>query len=526
MSRPDPRRRAKDPRRLRTCTQCLAWGVLWRPTCSTCCDFSRRYPAGICSTCRREVPVRDGVCRLCRKQATLISKVDGHAHRKVDLTVAARTGHQLFFANVGHFRGKGTTRQPKVTPQAAVETPPRVIVADPGRRPGVQLMLCDPLRDYRGTSPQTPPRDPALMALLLHHTETLAERYGWQKFTVRNVRYVLNGLAGCHEPGETIKASTVQALTELKVPTRRVLEVLSMVDGLLVDDRPDALTRHIDAQFAELPTPMRQELQVWIDTLRHGGPRRRAHPEMTTRTRLLCARPFLLEVATRYQTLRQVTGDDVSTWLECCRRPEDTLGALRDLFRVLKTQRLVFTNPTSRIHHARRHKHIPRPLSPQVLQQIGHVAQDNPVLRVVVVLIGVHALSPKQVCGLQLDDIDLPNRRLHLNGTERSLDPFSADAINDYSSYRHHRWPHTSNPHLLVTSISANDHSTVSAPWLCNLFRDLPATPNQLRQDRILEEARATGADPLHLAAMFDFAADTGLRYASAVTPEPAPPGL
>ena len=35
-----------------------------------------------------------------------------------------------------------------------------------------------------------------------------------------------------------------------------------MVDGLLVDDRPDALTRHIDAQFAELPTPMRQELQV------------------------------------------------------------------------------------------------------------------------------------------------------------------------------------------------------------------------------------------------------------------------
>ena len=188
MNRPDPRRRAKDPRRLRTCTQCLAWGVLWRPTCSTCCDFSRRYPAGICSTCRREVPVRDGVCRLCRKQATLISKVDGHAHRKVDLTVAARAGHQLFFANVGHFRGKGTTRQPKVTPQAAVETPPRVIVADPGRRPGVQLMLCDPLRDYRGTSPQTPPRDPALMALLLHHTETLAERYGWQKFTVRNVR--------------------------------------------------------------------------------------------------------------------------------------------------------------------------------------------------------------------------------------------------------------------------------------------------------------------------------------------------
>ena len=113
-----------------------------------------------------------------------------------------------------------------------------------------------------------------------------------------------------------------------------------------------------------------------------------------------------------------------------------------------------------------------------------------------------------------------------VGGRRRRLGDLSYRALRLWLDHRRVTWPHTSNPHLLVTSISANDHSTVSAPWLCNLFRDLPAAPNQLRQDRILEEARATGADPLHLAAMFDFAADTGLRYASAVTPEPAPRGL
>src|SRR6478609_7068589 len=45
-------------------------------------------------------------------------------------------------------------------------------------------------------------------------------------------------------------------------------------------------------------------------------------------------------------------------------------------------------------------------------------------------------------------------------------------------------------------------------------FQNLPTTPGQLRQDRILEEALATGADPLHLTAMFGFTAETALRYA------------
>ena len=50
-------------------------------------------------------------------------------------------------------------------------------------------------------------------------------------------------------------------------------------------------------------------------------------------------------------------------------------------------------------------------------------------------------------------------------------------------------------------------------------IQNLPTTPGQLRQDRILEEALATGADPLHLTAMFGFTAEGAIR-----SPESSPP--
>ncbi|MFF6816000.1 hypothetical protein ACFZAG_40145 [Streptomyces sp. NPDC012403] len=42
---------------------------------------------------------------------------------------------------------------------------------------------------------------------------------------------------------------------------------------------------------------------------------------------------------------------------------------------------------------------------------------------------------------------------------------------------------------------------------------------DRLRQDRILEEAPASGADPLHLAHVFSLGAKTSLRYTTAVAP-------
>ncbi len=51
---------------------------------------------------------------------------------------------------------------------------------------------------------------------------------------------------------------------------------------------------------------------------------------------------------------------------------------------------------------------------------------------------------------------------------------------------------------------------------MTRLFRGLPVTAEQLRDDRIVEEALSGRADPLHLAAVFGFGPRTGLRYALA----------
>ena len=93
------------------------------------------------------------------------------------------------------------------------------------------LMLCDPPRDCRQASSLTSPRDPALLELLLHHADTLAERYGWHAITRRQVQYGLKILAGCHDMGEPIKTSSVHTLGSRQIPPRRVLEVLRAMDG-------------------------------------------------------------------------------------------------------------------------------------------------------------------------------------------------------------------------------------------------------------------------------------------------------
>ncbi|MEV3931451.1 hypothetical protein [Streptomyces sp. NPDC049944] len=49
------------------------------------------------------------------------------------------------------------------------------------------------------------------------------------------------------------------------------------------------------------------------------------------------------------------------------------------------------------------------------------------------------------------------------------------------------------------------------------LVKRLPVGIDQLRQDRILEEALGNGADPLHLAHVFSLGAKASLRYTSAV---------
>ena len=88
--------------------------------------------------------------------------------------------------------------------------------------------------------------------------------------------------------------------------------------------------------------------------LLEGTPRRRARPRRTTFARLASIRPFLAETAFHYSTLRQVTPDDVTGWLDGRKHQANDASALRDLFRTLKSKRLVFTNPTDGVRVVKR----------------------------------------------------------------------------------------------------------------------------------------------------------------------------
>ncbi|MGW0394407.1 hypothetical protein ACWDYJ_26670 [Streptomyces sp. NPDC003042] len=55
------------------------------------------------------------------------------------------------------------------------------------------------------------------------------------------------------------------------------------------------------------------------------------------------------------------------------------------------------------------------------------------------------------------------------------------------------------------------------------LLKDHPVTAQRLRENRILEEAAVTGADPQHLCAVFNISPDTGLRYTRTFLPDPLP---
>jgi hypothetical protein len=503
--------------RLRSCDHCLTWGMLTERLCKACRSFASNHPAGPCATCGRNLPVDAGVCRPCRKQATLIA---GPANKTtVDLSVAAVTGHQLRFligspGRLRHVRGDTSFEEEPAPPRAV-------------RVRWIQLLLFDMPRDLSRVSSQLPPLDADLAERLHAEADTLAELRGWSPRTLSLTLRGLRILAAVHGPGEPVRASTVRQLTARNMPFPHIVDVLAGV-GVLHDDRPDTLAIWLDEQLAGLPAQIRDELGACLSLRRHGGPRRRPRSRRTIVRDVSSIRTFLTDAGTRYSTLREVTRDDIAAWLASRpgrSRPQDA-STLRSLFATLKAGRLIFASPARGIRVGRRNPSVPVPLPAHLLTATAEAAGHDPALRAVVALTGVHALLPSQIRHLRTDQIDLPGRRLDPGGLDRPLDEFTAAAIRGYLDFRGSRWPATTSPYLLVTRKTAHTGEPVSRFWVNQLFRNLPVTTEQLRDDRIVEEALAGRADPLHLAAVFGFGPRTGLRYAQAASTaaEPADP--
>lgn len=500
-----PVRRSR-PWATRSCRDCFGWGWIDRPRCKACWGFTSKATSRRCDVCTREVAAIDGICRLCRRQASLIAGPDNKA--RVDLTVAARTGHQLFI--IGTLRPRGGPQPQPVPPEPRSQQPHRV----PAR--WTELLLFEMPRELRGVSSKAPPLDPQLSASLSARAARIAELRGWPPRTLGSVRRGIRILCAVHRPGEPIRASTITQLTHTAVPANHVLEVFEELD-IFLDDRPDALDAWCEEHLSFLAPDVRAELDVWIGILRHGAPRRRPRARATVITNLRSILPFLTEYAGKYTTLRQATRDEITSWLADRPYRAYDASALRSLFSTLKAERLIFANPMRGIKGGRVAIKIPASLTADEVESVAVAALQDPALRVVVALSGIHALPARQIRSMLVEHVDLPGRRLDPEGLNRPLDDYTAEAISEYFAYRQRRWPNSTNPHLLITRNTATTATAVGTFWMDRLVKELPVGVDQLRQDRILEEALVNGADPLHLAHVFSLGAKASLRYTSAV---------
>ncbi|MEK8141916.1 hypothetical protein NKH18_02420 [Streptomyces sp. M10(2022)] len=128
---------------------------------------------------------------------------------------------------------------------------------------------------------------------------------------------------------------------------------------------------------------------------------------------------------------------------------------------------------------------MPTPLSPEVIQTLAVAAESDPALKLLIALIGIHALYPHQARELPLAAIDFTGGRLLHGDIDHPLDAFTHQAAADYIQLRHSRWPHTRNPHLFLSSQTAHSRTPVTIGWMQLLLKDLPVTAQRLREDRI-----------------------------------------
>jgi len=174
------------------------------------------------------------------------------------------------------------------------------------------------------------------------------------------------------------------------------------------------------------------------------------------------------------------------------------------LFRFAKRHCLIFADPTRRLHIGRAAP--TRALLPMTDTQIAAVGQTavTPAQRLVVALVAVHAARAAAIRELTLDDIDLAARRIILAGHPQPLSEFVHEALVVWLQHRRRAWPHTPNRHVPVSAVTATGTAPVSDYYLSWHLLLRGVQLEQIRADRVLHEALAVRADPLHLAAVFN----------------------
>ncbi|KUN38617.1 hypothetical protein AQJ30_13835 [Streptomyces longwoodensis] len=313
-------------------------------------------------------------------------------------------------------------------------------------------------------------------------------------------------------PGALIAANDTTVLALAGLPVTHARTVLADA-GLLTDDRLPAVILWARRRLRDLPAAIRTEMDTWVHITLNGQdtpPRRRPRTAITARAYVAWALPALTHwVAAGRQSLREITPDDVRAALPENPTARSLMGrALRSIFSLLKAQKLTFTDPTRGISTGGVPGKIPLPVPTDDIRQA--LTSPQPARALLTALIAFHGLTSRHLQHLHLTHLD----HAHLTVNDRSI-PLAAPVMQRmtaYLEYRSQRWPATTNPHLFIHLRTAASDQPVGPLWI-NRTLGPALTPRRLREDRYLDEARATAGDAKALALLFGLGTKAAQRY-------------
>jgi hypothetical protein len=500
--------------RVDACPDCHAWGTTRRGgwLCRGCEYWRRSYSTNLpCRVCTRTLTVnRHEICRLCWRNAKGHRLPDG----AFDPIGGNRNGQQLFFADMQKAATVGQR-----TPDLAAAT------LWPAGRPVThrQPVLFDLPHDVsRGRLPLPAPGDFELAAALDAVAVEHGRQKGWTRPATWKVRSGIRVLLGLQDtPGAPIRHSETSVLPPLFIAVRPVLDVLDSV-GMFEDDRTSAIERWFPGHTEGLPPTIRNEIDVWFNVMLEGPrtpPRRQPRSQTTIRIYVQAAMPAIRRWADAgHESLREITRAQVLAALASEPARRKTCGqAMRSIFGVLKSRKLIFINPAVRLDHG-----TDSPIPPPAVDLDAVRAalkSTDPARACLTALVAYHGLRAHQLRNLKLTDIR--DRRLHLDGRDIPLAEPVRRRVAAWLDHRNERWPDSTNPHLFIHFRSAHRQEPAGERWIY-LTLALAGGVQALRADRILHEATASGGDARRLSDLFGLGIQQATRYTDAI----AEPGL
>jgi hypothetical protein len=534
---PAPRRLVRRPRHARTerlavletpdrsCGHCLAWAGDDKPRCRACTEWERTHPAGDCRRCQRELALTEGLCRFC----TLALLEHPFARHSIDQQWFGLPGVApvvITSGGPGRFGKSGRIKVAKRQAAAARGETRKLSdhLVDPH-----QLALFDtPPRDWRPVLGMELPALTEQAQQLLDELDQIARRGLWttRHAYLRTLR-IVSAWLGVQAPIHELDLAAIAHCHDGNHPGRRVAQFLQ-TKGLLIPDpakTTDVDQAGVERLVAALPANMMPDVQAWITAMRGAG-RRPSPPKSwpVIRRYLRTLEPILHGWASQVPSLAAISPDDIRDVLKAKNHPHRHLGAMRSLFRTLRRERRIFHDPCRRMRLASPQR-LPRPLSSDRLNGLIDRV-DGTSAKLVIALLAIHALRPKEIRHITLDDLDRPAGRLTVrrrNGYVHKvvLDELTLALIATWLRDRADRWPTSTNHYLLVSQVTAYDtrNPPVTKLFLRNILIPLGVTATQLSADRLLDEARHT-KDPVHLMRVFGISTATAVKYLHAACPE------